>query len=121
MASEEEHLAQFEHNLDVSQRLAAATDYDWAIVVLFYASLHLVQAWCVRNEQFIEGHRQREQAINGSNELFSIADQYRVLRVDSENARYRCRRFTQEEFEAIRDGVFATVREHLQALLGGTR
>ena len=120
MASVDEHLDQFEHNLSVSSRLEASGDLDWAVTTLFYAALHLVQAYIVRHGLPADSHRQREQQVLAHAELRQIADQYKALQNQSESARYECRRFSHEEFESIRNGSFATVTSHLRSLLGVT-
>lgn len=48
MPTEPEHLAQFHHNVTVAERLFESNDWDWGVTALFYASLHLVQAYFVR-------------------------------------------------------------------------
>jgi hypothetical protein len=97
--------------------MASMRDYDWAVTVLFYAALHLTQAYLQRSEISAENHRQRDQEIRSSEELRPILDPYRALKAHSENARYRCRAFSREEFDSILNGVFDTVVAHLNSLL----
>ena len=118
MASVEEHLDQFEHNLSVSSKLEAADDYDWAVTTLFYAALQLMQAYMIRHDLVADSHRRREQLMLGHAGLQPIVDQYRALRNLSEHARYECRRFSREEFDSIRNGSFTSVTTHLRSLLG---
>jgi hypothetical protein len=118
LATEDQHLSQFEHNQAVAQRLALSTDFDWAMTALFYAGLHLMQAYLVRIGVTAETHIQRERQILMIPELSPLMDAYRMLRDHSEDARYECRAFSREEFEAIRGGTFASVVTHVQSLLG---
>jgi len=118
LATEGEHLSQFEHNVRVADRLAAMRLYDRAVTALFYAALHLAQAYLVRMGEAAETHVQRERRVLLTPDLRPILHFYRTLRDYSEEARYACRRFNQEEFEVLRDRSFAAVVPHLRALLG---
>ena len=117
MVTDAEHLAQFQHNVSVAEQLAASGNYGWAVTVLFYAGLHILQAYLVRSGALVESHVQRERQMLRS-ELLPILDPYTTLRNDSEEARYECRRFSREEFESIRNGSFTSVTTHLRSLLG---
>ena len=117
MATEDQHLSQFLHNSEVAQRLATLADYDWAVTALFYGGLHLTEAYLVRRGVFAETHVQRERQMLMLPELGSMIDSYRTLRDYSEDARYECRRFSQQEFEVIRD-VFTDLVNRVQALRG---
>lgn len=113
MASSEEHLAQAEHNESTASALAGSGFYDWAATCLFYAALHWVQAYLVRRGQVPGSHRQREALMRTRPELRSIVDAYRVLKTDSESARYDCRRFSRDDFERLM-GHCRAVRDRIQ-------
>jgi hypothetical protein len=51
-------------------------------------------------------------------DLRPILHYYWVLKDNSEQARYECRTFSEDEFESLRDGSFAAVVTHLRSLLG---
>lgn len=110
-------MAQFAHNADVAARLAVLADYDWAVIALFYASLHLAQAYLVRRGVFADTHVRRERQMLMLPELESVLDAYRTLRDRSEDARYECRRFSEQEYEAIRGSMFQRVVMHVQTLV----
>jgi HEPN domain-containing protein len=116
LATEEEHFQQSLRNRATALRLSQSGDYEWGVIALFYASLHLVQAYFVRNGVPVQSHRQRDRQI-ALGELRPVFESYKALRIHSEHARYECRAFTREEFEAIQAGAFAAVVEHVQALL----
>jgi hypothetical protein len=119
VATVDEHLDQFEHNLEVARRLAGTDDnWDWALTALFYAALHLCQAYMSRQGLQADSHRKRERQMLASSELQPVLNHYKALRNDSEEARYDCRQFSRSEFESIRDGTFSTVSGHLRSLLG---
>jgi hypothetical protein len=114
LPTEAEHFEQFEHNARIAKRMADSADFDWAVTVLFYAALHLVQVYIVRKGVRVENHWERDRYILASAELRPILDSYRALRVHSENTRYKCRKFLQSEFDEIRNRNFVGVVEHLR-------
>lgn len=86
MPTQEEHLLQFEHNRQVAQQLSDSAEYDWAIVALFYATLHLIQAHLVRVGVAPRTHAERNRRLLSSVELRPAYDPYRALRDHSEEA-----------------------------------
>lgn len=87
MPAKDEHLAKAESNARflssiVSQRLAP----DWAITVLFYRAMHLMEAWFARRDIHHMGHIQRNQAV--FEELREISGAYGKLYDLSRLARY---------------------------------
>jgi hypothetical protein len=119
VATIDEHLDQFQHNDVASQVLARAGDnWDWAVTAMFYAALHLCQAYLIRAGLEANSHGSRDRQMLASPQLRPILDQYRALRNDSQEARYECRRFSLEEYESIREGSFTILTTHLRALLG---
>ena len=119
MATDEQHIQQFERNTVVAQRLTQFGDYDWAVIALFYASLHLVQTYLVRKGIDVRNHAQRNREIIRDDEVRLVYNSYRELRNYSEAARYECRQFSLEEFEVIRSGVFNSFVTHMRSLLEG--
>ncbi len=117
MATDEQHLQQFERNTAVAQKLSESADYEWAVIALFYAGLHLVQAYLVRGGIDAKNHSQRNREIMRNEEMRAVHESYRALRDDSEYARYECGRFSQQEFEEIRGGTFNRIVTHVQALM----
>jgi hypothetical protein len=120
LATEEQHLAQFEHNEQIARRLSEAADYDWAVIASFYAALHLVQAYFERTGIRADSHRQRGREILRLDALQGVFEAYTILRQYSEQCRYECRRVSMTEYEAIQTGVFASVVTHLRSLMGVT-
>jgi hypothetical protein len=117
MTTESEHLDQAAHNFAVSGHLSASQDWDWATIALFYSALHLVQAYFARSGIDARTHVQRERRMLGIADMGPLLLSYRWLRDQSENARYECRRFSEMEFESIRDGSYATISRRIRELL----
>ena len=119
MAGASEHLAQFDHNLGVADRLADSSDFDWAVTAFFYAALHFTQAYLSTRDVIVASHGQRDRVMRNTAELVSILHSYRTLRDESEHARYECRSYSREEYETIRSTHFAMVVDHMRGLTGG--
>jgi hypothetical protein len=84
-----EHLEHARHNHALYERLASEGQFrDWAIVLLFYAALHLVQAHAIQHGEPLRptSHEARREYV--SRRLASFARHYTRLRRLSEDARY---------------------------------
>jgi hypothetical protein len=79
-------------------------DIDWAIVVLFYSALHLVQAHAERharrlNEQIPYTHPERDGYV--ARQLSEIQEDYDLLQSASKDARYKLKKRSKREAETI--------------------
>ena len=113
------HIAPFEYNDALSRSLAESGSFDWAVTVMSYSALHLLQTYFVESGIEVRSHRDRDRQIRDLPDIKPILNQYRVHRVDSETARYECRRFTRDEYESSRAGNLTVVSNHVRVLLGG--
>ncbi len=120
MASAEQHQAQALRNESVADRLAALGEFEWAITCLFYASLHLIQAYLRQSDVTTTNHFQREWQMRRTPLLVDIPS-YRLLKTYSENARYECEDFSESEFLSLRDEEYAPLAGHIreQVSFGG--
>ena len=116
MPSREEHLAQAARNEALAQQLVAMGEAGWAITGLFYAALHLIQAYLVQVGPAPVNHQKRAVSIAATVELARVVDPYRLLKALSENARYDCRAFSPEQFEEVRRTRYQPIVEHLNSL-----
>jgi len=90
-ATAAKHLARARRNYQTYQRLkSSGQDLDWAVTVLFYTALHLVQAYFV--EQAATGfdipQSHQERAARIGLKLLPIYRHYRALEERSRRARY---------------------------------
>ena len=116
-----EHLAQVEHNLAVFRHLegAAPAYLDWQVICLFYAALHLVDAYIA---QVTPGgtrtttHAGRVQQVR--RRLPAISSDYVRLKTQSEGARYDLKRFSTGDVAALFTGDFSRIRREVQTALG---
>lgn len=125
----QEHLEQARHNEAVALQLGSPTvaAYDWAITVLFYAVLHLVDAHLLQRHRVVSrGHiatweRQTRQRLPGRNDhvrqyLPQIAFAYMRLYAASRRARYEGAFLGSEGrayYEKVRDNEFTTIKNLL--------
>jgi hypothetical protein len=121
VATPDEHLAQASRNEALAAVLAAAGYFDWAITALFYAALHHVQSIMIRDGVRVATHAGRDRLMIQHSGLSLVAERYRDLRVFSETARYDMRRYTQYEYQIVRDQYFRPVAERVAALTADTQ
>ena len=118
MATTEDHIAQSDHNVEVSRQFPELQYWDGAVTTLFYSAMHLVQAYMTRLGMNIRNHAHRERTMRMSPELLAIVGPYLLLKDESENARYECLSFTREDYERLRDVHFSSVVDRMRILLG---
>jgi len=98
MPSESVHRFQAEHNkqfldwldLDVTKYL------DWAVTVIFYTALHLVEWLLATKGLHSDSHASRHRAMSRVSELKLIYRYYRELENQSRRSRYEGAKFTRE-------------------------
>lgn len=128
MPTERDHLNQVQHNEEVADRLLHSQEpsTQWAVTVLFYAALHLVESYFARHgivypePRKSPSHGGRIELIRQRPELQPIVDSYRQLLQDSQNARYDCRQFTLGEVEQMQQTLYTPIVNHVRSLLSST-
>jgi hypothetical protein len=111
------HIAQAEHNEALCRAIGGSQYADWAVTALFYAALHLVDAYLAPNVH-PKTHTVRRGLVDTVAGLRPIRDQYRELEERSRDARYKCIRFTPAAVKELRSVRFEPLKAHLRALLG---
>lgn len=118
-----EHISQAEHNEALFEHLNTflPSHGDWQVTLLFYTTLHYVDAWLhqVRPPTGIHpgGHRERARYV-ATYLGAPMARDYLRLQQRSENARYDGNRFTTAEVAILYAGEFDRIRVHIRAALG---
>ena len=103
------HLAQAEYN----ERFVEEIKHDhpdWAIVGLFYAALHLVDACMLKYGYKPDNHQVRFNAIGKIQALKGIYSDYRALSDYSRNARYDMKKFNTEEVTYAQENFYAPIK-----------
>lgn len=92
---------------------------DWAVTGLFYAALHLVEAFLSLKNQRAEDHKTRSWYISTIKELKPIYEDYRALYDYSVNARYKMLPLSLESLNDIYAEFFSNIKKtmlrHLKA------
>lgn len=122
MPDKNEHMSQALRNDQTVDYLMgdAGASPEWAVTVMFYGALHLLEAYLsttgvrhVSGEQVT--HEERISHMRRDPFLATELNSYRQLRVDSENARYDCRRFTRIEINHIHRTLYSPLATHLSS------
>ena len=125
MPTEAAHLDEVQRNEGVADMLlqSAGPYPEWAITALFYAALHLAEAYFFRIGVGHSAppqrrvHFQRERLMLRLGALRNVVDSYKILKTYSENARYDCRQFNSEEAVRIKQNFYAPVSQLIRSLL----
>ena len=118
MPSEEAHKDQAVLNEKMAEVILEHRDFSpgWAVTILFYAARHLLEAYYARSNLHSPSHTKRLVEMQQRPELSQLAQSYRQLQTDSENARYECHKFTIVAAKQIRDNFYLTITNHIKAL-----
>ena len=118
MPSKDEHLQKARHNEDFFESFdLISTPYlDWVITAIFYTSLHYLDAFLATQGIHPGSHSRRDTEVRLFLGTSSYLD-YRALKDDSQDARYRTRRFSAEEVEKGIKPTFQRIKWVLSLLL----
>jgi hypothetical protein len=109
------HLSKAEQNETLSLSLQGGGHNDWAVTLLFYAALHLVDAYLDPMQP--KRHTDRRNLIRNDPVLRPIWFHYRELDDRSRDARYECLPFSGIQVSDLRSNSFEPVKRHLRRLL----
>src|SRR3972149_6377130 len=92
MPTRAQHPAQANRNRTLYEALGAqdVAEREWLVVLLFYAVLHVVEAWFANYGIHAKTHGERDARISTHPDLRVIYGRYRQLRIDSRHARFNC-------------------------------
>lgn len=121
-ATEAQHLQKAAHNWQLSSALKTLDgDYKaWEIITVFYAAVHLVQAYLrAKTTAYPQTHQERDELIVADPGLNAIHRQYRELKRLSVIARYFCLPTNDYDVgEARRQ--YTAIETHVLGLLKGS-
>lgn len=103
MPTPAQHLAKAESNELFAQDIDRSNiaGAEWAIIILFYAAVHHIQAYFSRNGRVYTHHTARDSAIKRDGNLSSIYVDYRELETYSRDARYDVPQFRESDFQKL--------------------
>lgn len=120
MPSKDEHVIWAKHNRDfwMSFELTTTPFVDWVVTGVFYEAVHWVEAFLAVKRQHSDTHGQRSWAMcRFTSELSPIQIDYDTIKLDSENARYRCYKYTSHDVEKDLIPLLERIGNHISKLL----
>lgn len=119
MPSKQEHITKADGNATFAGSLPLDNQsrIDWALVALFYAAMHYVEAYLATVGQHLKSHTTRDNVIGRDSTLRGIFSEYQDLKYYSYNARYEMCGFTAGDVtnHAMKD--FEAIKSHLLKFL----
>lgn len=119
MPTKAEHVKKAEGNarFALSLSLDDQPKIDWALIALFYAALHYVEAYLSTIGQHVRKHGTRDSYVARDTNLRKIFKEYSDLKFYGYNARYEMTTFRAADVTGTANRHFQTIRSHLQPLL----
>lgn len=117
MPSRQQHLDKARHNELASQAFEQNGYADWAVTTLFYAAVHLVEAYLAPREHS-QDHRERNRSVSSRPNLKPVWKYYKELYNRSLDARYKCLSFTPTAVRNLRASSFEPLKARLRPSLG---
>jgi hypothetical protein len=119
MPTEEEHIAKAEQNEALFHEfVVSGTHPDWAMTVLFYATLHYVDAWLSRSGNHPQSHVDRRRLVKKNQSLHRIYGHYSRLDERSRDARYTFLQFPANYEQTLYENEYRPIRDMIRNLLG---
>lgn len=126
MPDKDRHILQAERNKQFceSQKLCASKYQEWGMIVLFYASLHYVDAVLAQDValpidlQHPKDHFLRSQALAKCTSLSQIASSYLQLYDRSHDARYKCIQFPKGYALVLEANFYKPIESEVRRQLG---
>jgi len=101
----------------MSLSLDNQTRIDWALVILFYAAVHYVEAYLAVSNQHLRSHAARDNVIGRDGYLKRIYMEYQDLKFYGFSARYEACAFRAEDVTGIAAKALQTIKSHLSPKL----
>jgi hypothetical protein len=113
-----EHAAKATHNETFFRGFDLDTTpyLDWVVVAVFYAALHLVEAFAATQGEHPNSHLERDRFLWASSALQPILVHYFHLKSDAEDARYGMRTFSPDEVKHLIADLFEPLKQHIASL-----
>jgi hypothetical protein len=114
----DEHLIRAEENEKLALGLSRKYGFciDWAITMLFYSSLHWIDAYLAGKNLHPMSHEIRDDEVGKNGSLTDIFADYRRLKDLSRSARYEIANHTEEKLNLARHRL-ARIKNHVSLLL----
>jgi hypothetical protein len=120
MPSFQEHLKKADGNAAFARSLSLTkqANIDWALIALFYAALHYVEAYLAKQTIHLRSHETRDKTVARDAQLKKTYKQYAHLKYFGFNARYEVFGFAAKnvndealaDFEAARKNILEALQ-----------
>lgn len=119
MPSKDQHVAKADGSaaLALSLVLDNQSRIDWALVILFYAAMHYVEAYLAKSGVHLRSHTTRDNAMSRDSSLRKIFKEYSDLKYFGYNARYEISGFKPTDVTNTAAKHYAAIKTHLTPLL----
>ena len=119
MPSIDQHVTKAEANYAFAQsiNLESQAEIGWALVVIFYAAVHYIEAYFATSERHLRSHPTRDSLVGKDVNLKSIFHEYQELKYYGYNARYEMTEFTVQDFRTEAISNFVKIRDLITPLL----
>lgn len=101
----------------LSLSLDTQSKIDWAMVMLFYAAMHYVEAYLARSGVHMRSHTTRDTVMSRDATLRRIYKEYAELKFFAYNARYEFLGFKPADVTENAAPKFAAIKSYLTPLL----
>lgn len=91
LSKEADHINKYEHNKNFYNAMDSLNYPDWAVVVLFYESIHLIEGVMARQNEHPTTHEARDSLLKDTTKIYysrDIRKDYKALENLSRKARY---------------------------------
>lgn len=119
MPTRAEHIAQADHDRDfwTSLPLDSTPFLDWVVTGIFYEGVHRVEAFLSTRGEHSESHSHRLLALLRNRvEMGPIIDDIETLKQESENARYKCHKYTKTEISNDLIPIADKIKNHVEGV-----
>ncbi len=119
MPSKEDHVKKAAGNerFALSISLTRQAGIDWALVVIFYAAVHYVEAYLAKGGQHLRSHTTRDKVVARDATLKHIYSEYHELKFYGFTARYEMYGFTADDFRKEAMTSFMRIKNFIDPLL----
>lgn len=119
MPTKEQHVTKADGcaALALSFPLDTQSRIDWALVILFYAALHYVEAYLAKSNIHLRSHTTRDNAMSRDASLRRVFREYSDLKFYGYNARYEFSTFRATDVTDYALKHYAAIKAHLTPLL----
>lgn len=109
--------AQGNEGFALSLSLDSQPKIDWALIALFYAAMHYVEAYLALTGQHLRSHTHRDNVVGRDKNLKKIFREYQDLKYYGYAARYEPPQFTSKSFTIDALPQFNILKAHISTLL----